>query len=68
MFEWTVMEDTTRVAVEADVVLKVKQVCGSKWSGEVVVALSDSTLALKEKLHRLTGQPVRTMKLMCAGR
>jgi len=49
-------------------VLKIKQLCGAKWTGEVRVSLQDPTAKLKSQLFELTGQPIHTMKLMCSGK
>jgi hypothetical protein len=58
----------TTCKMEGSAVLKVKQVCGAKWSGDVTISLDASTEDLKSKLQQLTGQPVHTMKLMCSGK
>ncbi len=55
-------------ASDDKVLLKVKQLCGTKWAGEVEMALCATSLDLKKRLHEITGQPIATMKLMCAGK
>ncbi len=53
---------------QGEVVLKVKQVCGAKWTGDVSISLDATAADLKSKLQSLTGQPLHTMKLMCSGK
>jgi hypothetical protein len=60
------MEEQT--ASQGEVVLKVKQVCGAKWTGDVSISLDATAADLKSKLQNLTGQPLHTMKLMCSGK
>jgi hypothetical protein len=48
--------------------LKIKQIFGAKWQGDVSMPFSCTTLQLKQKLYEITAQPVPSMKLMCAGK
>ncbi|ELR11499.1 UBA/TS-N domain containing protein [Acanthamoeba castellanii str. Neff] len=62
------MEEQQTAAGQGEVVLKVKQVCGAKWTGDVSISLDATAADLKSKLQNLTGQPLHTMKLMCSGK
>jgi len=62
------MEEQKTAMQGGEVVLKVKQVCGAKWTGDVSISLDATAADLKSKLQSLTGQPLHTMKLMCSGK